>query len=361
VACGLLILVLLAPGYDKVRFDGSVQDRVRLLRHRNPAVRRRAAELLEHAPPDRALAAMLVALGDKDALVREAAARTLAAWADERATPFLARGARLETDPRALSATLLALGSCGGPYVARHVTPFLENPTRMVRAAAATALGSIGDAGQRTALWNAFRLAPDDPDFAVRSAVLGAFVRLGWERDARTAIGELEAAGAGGEWRARVAVAAAIGALRWTERADWLARRVAEEPDARVIAAAIGALGDLGRLDQVASYLTDARPAVQQAAMVALQERGDERAVAAARTLVRASSDVSVRFTAAMVLHRARDPIADVHLVDALRSNDPYIWMTALSALEERYGQQFGRNPSAWTDFLKKRSEPDDR
>jgi HEAT repeat protein len=361
VPIAVLLLLFAGPGYDKVDFGGSVQDRVRLLKHRNPGVRRKAALLLEHAEPDRAIAAMLVALGDSDALVREAAALTLAAWKDERATPFLAAGIKLETNARTLRATLLALGACGGRYAARHVTPFLEHPSRQARAAAAAALGTIGDAGQRGALWAAFRHAPEDPDFAVRSSILGAFVRLGWKEDARKAIGELEAAGALNQWRARVAIVAAIGALRWKERASWLVERIATEEDTRVISTAVAALAELGQIDAVAAYLVDPRPPVQQAAMIALQERNDRRGVDAARQLVRDAPDVSVRFTAAMVLYRAKEPEAKVHLVDALRSNDPFIWITALSALEKRYGKSFGRNPAAWTEFLKKRSVQDDR
>jgi HEAT repeat protein len=355
------LLLLWGPGFDQVDFRGSVEDRVRLLKHRNPGVRRKAALLLEHAPPDRALAAMLVALGDKDALVREAAALTLGAWKDERATPFLARGIKLETNGRTLRATLLALGVCGGQYAARHVTPFLKHPSRQARAAAAAALGSLGDAGQRAALWNALRLAPDDPDFAVRSSVVGAFVQLGWIEDARKAVGELEAAGALEQWRARVAIVAAIGALRWKKRADWLVARIAVEPDDRVIATAVSALAELDRLDVVAAYLDDPRPSVQKAALVALQEKKDARALEAARRLVRDAPQVSVRFTSAMVLHRAGDAEANVHLVDALRSNDAFIWITALAALEERYSQRFGRNPTAWTEFFKKRSQRDER
>ena len=94
---------------------------------------------------------------------------------------------------------------------------------------------------------------------------------------------------------------------------------------------------------------------------MALQEKKDPRAVQAARVLVRESSDVSVRFTSAMVLHRAGDPEADVYLVDALRSNDAYIWITALSELEEKYGKEYGRNPAAWTEFFKKRTKRDER
>jgi hypothetical protein len=56
-----------------------------------------------------------------------------------------------------------------------------------------------------------------------------------------------------------------------------------------------------------------------------------------------------------MMLHRMNHPEANVYLVDALRSNDVTIWITALAALEKKYGQEFGRNPDAWTEFFRKR------
>ena len=51
----------------------------------------------------------------------------------------------------------------------------------------------------------------------------------------------------------------------------------------------------------------------------------------------------------------------NVHLVDALRSNDAFIWITALAELEKKYGKRFGRNPAAWTEFFKKRPIRDER
>ncbi|MEM8884174.1 MAG: HEAT repeat domain-containing protein [Planctomycetota bacterium] len=357
----LALLLLAGPEPSRIDYGGSVADRVKLLRHENPAVRQRAAELLQIAPPDRALAAMLVALGDRDRYVREAAARTLRVWKDERATPFLVKAVRSERQPRTLRLLLIALGDCGGRYAARAVKPFLEHPDRGVRGAAATALGAIGDAGQRTPLWDALRLATDDPDFLVRSAVLGAFVRLGWKDDAQEAIAELEKAGAARSWRARVSIVVAIGELRWKERTEALLARIETERDPRVLAAAVGALAQLGQGDVVAAYLDDPRPTVQSAALVSLQAAKDPRAPSAAHTLLQASGNVQVRFTAAMVLHRAGDERANVYLVDALRSRDAYIWVTALAALEKRYGEPLGRNPDAWTAFFKQRNNAPDR
>ncbi|MHC4730048.1 MAG: hypothetical protein ACYS6Z_05565 [Planctomycetota bacterium] len=87
---------------------------------------------------------------------------------------------------------------------------------------------------------------------------------------------------------------------------------------------------------------------------MALQDSGDARAVARARVMVREDPEVAVRFEAALVLHHADRPEADVYLVDALRSHNPIFWITALGALEAKHGRSFGRDADAWADFLKR-------
>jgi HEAT repeat protein len=351
-----LVLLLAAPDVDRVDFGTSAARRVRLLRHKNPAVRARAAMLLAHAEPDRAITGLLVALRDPVPSVRLAAAESLQRLADERAVPALAARLGSEGRPRVVTALLVALARSGGPYVARRVVPYLEHPGREVRAAAAAALGHIGDAGQRDALWSALRYAPDDPGFAVRSAVLTAFVNLGWHADVRRALKELEQQGALRHWQSRAAVLSAIGAAGIRERTAWVRAQLRSGGDPRVIAAAAGALARLGERDEVFRQLGHPSPTVRRAALVALQETGDERAVARALVLVREDGDVNVRFEAALVLHHARHPDADLYLVDALRSRNAIFWITALSALESKYEQSFGRDAEAWTAFLRQRS-----
>lgn len=348
----ILVLLLAAPQGGEVDFGTTTARRVKLLRDDNPAVRRRAALLLAHAPPDEAIAALLVALSDPNAGVRTAAAGALEAMADERAVPFLAAQLEVERGPSVVSALLLALGRSGKPYVARRVLPFLDHPSRDVRAAATTALGRIGDAGQRDALWAALRFAPDDPSFMVRSAVLGAFVDLGWKEDVRQALTELDAAGARRHWESRAAMLLAVGASGVTERAAWAREDIASE-DPRVVAAAAAALARLGERDEVFACLSHPSPIVRRAALGALEECGDPRALSKALALVREDPDVDVRFEAALVLDRAGHKDADIYLVDALRARDPVIWITALAALEKRYGRSFGRDPEAWAKFLK--------
>ncbi|MHC4223794.1 MAG: HEAT repeat domain-containing protein [Planctomycetota bacterium] len=353
VAATALLLLLLQPDRTEVDFGTSASRRVKLLRHENPGVRRRAAMLLAHAKADEAIAGLLVALVDVHSGVREAAALSLGILGDERAVPFLARRVREEGSVRVLTAMLGALARCGGAYVARHVTPFLEHPARSVRAAAAAGLGNLGDAGQRDALWAALRFAPDDPGFAVRAAVLGAFVRLGWNEDVRRAVVELEEAGALRHWRSRTAIIFAIGASGMRERADTLKEELKASEDPRVVAAAAAALAHLGFLDEVFASLEHPSPKVRRAALVALQEAGDPRGVERALILVRDDPDLNVRFEALLVLDEATHPDADLYLVDALRARDPLYWITALSSLEKRHGRSFGRDPEAWTRYLK--------
>ncbi|HEX5135606.1 MAG TPA: HEAT repeat domain-containing protein [Planctomycetota bacterium] len=351
LAALLLLLIAQAPG-EEIDFGTTTARRVKLLRHENSGVRRHAAELLAYAPPDEAIAALLVALEDPIPYVRVAVARALEAMADERAVPILAARLEEERAPEVLVALLLAMGRCGKPYVARRVLPFLEHPARDVRAAAAVALGHIGDAGQRDALWAALRFAPDDPTFGVRCSVLDAFVSLGWKEDVRQALTELDAAGARRHWEARGRMLLAIGAAGIAERADWARADLASE-DPRIVAAAADALARLGATDEVFRCLGHASPTVRRAALFALDECGDPRALEKALVLVREDPDVNVRFEAVLVLDHRDHPDADVYLVDALKARDPVIWITSLAALERRHDRSFGRNPEAWAEFLK--------
>ncbi|MHC4959973.1 MAG: HEAT repeat domain-containing protein [Planctomycetota bacterium] len=353
MSLALVLLLVLAPESEKVDFGTSPSQRAKLLRHKNPGVRRRAAMLCAHAPADAVIGGLLRAVGDRDAGVREAAAGALAVLRDERAVPFLARRIGRERSSRVLSTLLWALARCGGAYVARHVQPFLEHPSREVRASAAAALGQLGDAGQRAALWAALRYAPDDPDFVMRAAVLEAFAALGWRDDVGRALDELEQAGGLRHWRSRVAMTRAIGTAGLGDRLEWV-RAELEHPDARVVAAAAGALADLKRNDDVFSAVGHASPRVRRAALVALQMAGDERALTTARRLVKADKSPEVRFEAALVLSRANAPDADAYLVDALRSRDTVFWITALTELERRHARSFGRDPEKWTEFLRK-------
>ena len=350
-----LFLLALQPGYSKVDFGTTPARRAKLLKHENPGVRRRAAMLLAHAPADTAIAGLLVALSDADRGVRRAAAGSLAVLADERAVPFLVRAVQRETDHAVQGALLIALARCGKSYVATHVGVFLNAPHRVVRAAAAEALGHVGDARQRSALWSALRYAPDDPGFMVRSAVLGAFVRLDWKCDAKKAVKELKEMGALRHWRSRVAVIAAVGATQLAEWTDWVREQLLQSKDPRVVAAAAGALAVLGHRDEVARTLRHEVPAVRRACLVALQEVGDERTAAEARRMVKEDTSADVRFEAALVLHHAGLAEADVYLVDALRSRNAVYWITALGALERRHKRSFGRDPEGWTRYLKER------
>jgi HEAT repeat protein len=361
VIAACLLVLLFAPDPTDAH---TVRARVRLLRDADPRVRRAAAVWLQHVPADRALGAMLVALGDRDWLVRQSAAGTLREWGDERAVPFLAKAAPIEQNARVLAEVLLAFGTCGRPYAAQHVRRYLEHPARPVRAAAANALGHIGDATDRKLLWAAFRFAPDDPDFGVRASILGAFVQLGWNKDAKQTVIELEKANAQRNWRVRVAIASAVGSIQWTERRPWLRKQITDK-DGRVVEASIRALAHLGDLDAVAGLLTDPRKDARKAALWSLDEANDPRALQSAKKFVKHDSDIDVRFAAVMILHRAKDPDANVHLVDALRSNDAFVWMNALAALESRYGaelhpKELGRDPGAWVRFFKKRSASDE-
>ena len=119
-----MLLLLAQPQGEEIDFGTSTARRVKLLRHDNPAVRRKAAQLLAQAPPDEAIAALLLSLRDPSIGVRAAAAEALDAMGDERAVPFLATRLAEERAPGVIVALLLATGSCGKSYVARRLVRF---------------------------------------------------------------------------------------------------------------------------------------------------------------------------------------------------------------------------------------------
>lgn len=354
MAAAALVLILMAPSGERIDFRGDAAVRLKLLRHKRAPVRLRAAQLLGTAQPDEVLAGLLIALRDVDPGVRRAVANSLRRLEDERAVPFLVARLHEEKNPPTIAYLLLAAGTCGQEYVGRHLLPFLEHPARGVRLAAAAALGHVGDAQQRDALWAALRFAPDDPGFTVRSAILSSFVRLGWKDDVRGAIDALIEAGARRHWASRAAVVAAIGGAGLRERLPYVRAEIEADLDERVVSAAAGALAALGQHDEVYALLQHESTLVRRSALVSLHDAGDPRGVKAAATLVKSDPDTRVRFEAALVLDRANHADADLYLLDALRSKNAIFWITALQALERRHRQTFGRDPEAWSRYLRR-------
>ncbi|MFQ5844142.1 MAG: HEAT repeat domain-containing protein, partial [Planctomycetota bacterium] len=316
-------------------------------------VRIRAARLLAHAEGQEALQGLIVALRDPFPGVRRQAALSLATLGDERAVPFLSRRLDREKSPRVLAAALHALGASAGAYAAQLPLPFLDHPMREVRAAAAAALGRLGDPSRRDALLSALRYEPDDPGYTVRASILAALARLRLAAEVRTAVDYLVAEGGMGHWLCRAAVAGAIGDAGLSDRAPFVRTLLEKERDPRVVAAAAGALARLGEREAVRRNLGHSAAVVRRACLVALEDAGDAEALPSALALVRQDPDPAVRFEAALVLHRLRHPDADLYIVDALRSHEPLFWITALGALEKRHRRSFGRDPEAWSRWLK--------
>ncbi|MCK6461253.1 MAG: HEAT repeat domain-containing protein, partial [Planctomycetes bacterium] len=161
-------------------------------------------------------------------------------------------------------------------------------------------------------------------------------------------------AGARRHWEARGRMLLAIGAAGIPERIDWARADLASE-DPRLVAAAADALARLGERDEVFALLGHASPTVRRAALVALDECDDPRALERALALAREDPDVNVRFEAVLVLDHRGHPDADIYLIDALKARDPVLWITALAALERKHGRSFGRDPEAWAEFLKRK------
>ena len=272
--------------------------------------------------------ALIAALKDPSAHVRQAAAQSLGNLEDRRATMGLI--SLLDDDDADVKvAAVQALAQLEDPRSASALSARLADPVREVRRMAIQALANMKEAvGPEV-----FRDALADEDAETRRAALHALserddkgstpmiVGLVADRDAEVRRAALHALG---ELKDPKAVDAIVGALR--------------DPNDEVRQAAIHALASL-ELEQLPAgaleALSDEDAEVRQAAAWMAGGAGDRRAVPELRRLL-LDRVADVREAAVQALGQIRDAAAIDALVVALKSADPVVRRAAAEALGER-------------------------
>lgn len=264
---------------------------------------------------DRGFEALISALADADALVRESAAGALGKIGDERAVgPLIGALSDADEKGRVRRDAAQALGRIGDERAVEPLIGALSDAGGYVRRRAAWALGEIGDARAVEPLIGAL----SDAEEAVRYRAALALGRIRDERAVGPLIGALSDADWDVRWHAvealvkigELAVAPLIGAL--SDKHEWV----------RISAAgALGKTGDARAVEPLIGALADANGDVRSDAAWALGHIGDERAV---EPLIAALKDdykdwrgyYVVREAAAGALRRINTPAARQALID---------------------------------------------
>ncbi len=318
------------------------------------AARLDAARSLAATPPgparDEAVLALAAALEDRAPELRILVAEALAHLSDPRVLPRLVRRLPTETDARVVSALLLAIGTLGGASEVPVVTPFAAHADARLRAAAAVALGDLGGVLAHERLLDLLAAPGDDPEWAVRGAVMLALAKGGVRADAGTILVAYRDGGGAKRWFARAALATAMAVLD-SDPVPLLDRLAADE-DARVSSAAVAAFARAGKPEEVVKRLDDPRVGVRAAAAAAVAQAGLVAAIPKVRSLATGDPDRGVRLSAALALSRLDDPTGDDLLVEAVDADDPAVWTLALAELRRRTGLLLGRDADAWKAAL---------
>jgi HEAT repeats len=139
----------------------------------SPHTRDQAAPQTSPVEPPEALAALLEAVNDRDAQVREKAALVIGLWPDERASAALIH-ALADPDAQVREKAAIGLALRRRPGAVEALLAAIRDPDAQVREKAAIALGMSGD--QRAAA--ALAAAMNDPDPQVREKVASALLLL---------------------------------------------------------------------------------------------------------------------------------------------------------------------------------------
>ena len=162
-----------ARSLGRMKLQAAEEALVALLgKHDQSVSARIAATCIEMGP--RTAPLLIKTLRDGEPMARFWAARILGEVADPRATRTLC-DALLDPEPDVRSAATRALGNVADPATAPLVGPLLQDSVWYVRAHAAEALGKLGNPFFAAALGDALR----DSSWWVRKNALDALVRLG--------------------------------------------------------------------------------------------------------------------------------------------------------------------------------------
>ena len=222
-----------------------------------PDVRQAAADALRALDPARTLGRLLAFLDNDSPSARQAASRALGHLGDPAAVEALGRVLLFDTDTDVREAAARALGMLSHDGVLEFLFEALRDIDPRVQQASAQVLGELVD---RRAIGPLIDVALFDDDRSVRQA-------------AAEALGSMEVARLGALSRlvsAALSANSALVVVQAVEVLTWLL----EHPDARVVQAAVEALGELGHsaaVDPLISmYLSHDDPGVRDVAGQAL-------------------------------------------------------------------------------------------
>ena len=299
-----------------------------LLSSVDPDLRARAASELARLagkfpkPPASTISALAGAMeSDSAAPVRAAAAQALGSLGDPAALSELAEAAAGDDDPAVRAAAVEALAELDDPAALAHLAEAIAgDPDPAVRAAAAEALGELDDPA---ALAQIAEAMASDSSASVRAAAAGA---LGSAGDPAALSTLAEAAVADNDPTVRAAALEALADLDDSAALPPLAEAAAGDSDPTVRAAAVealAALDDPEALDTLSEALdSDEAAPVRAAAAEALGSLGDPESLSQLAKAVTEDNDPRVRATAADALGYLGDPAALPQLAEALDSDD---------------------------------------
>ena len=275
---------ILRPNIGKLRDNADAPGLCEALGHRNPAIRRQAAEALIVVADARAVEPLIGALPDPELVVPAAVA--LGKTADARAVEPLI-GVLADPGIDARDCAVMSLGEIGDARAVEPLIGALADPEGKVRKSAARALGELGDARAVEPLISALA----DPDGEVRQYAAHALDKLGRSTAESLAV-----------------------ALQ------------SEFPEDRSLA--VGRLGELGddrAVELLIGALEDEDPRVQKNAAVTLGKRGDRRAVEPLVDVLTAhpGEESDLKAAAVEALGELGDPRAVTPLIAALNRRGP--------------------------------------
>lgn len=296
----------LMAGSDSVRLPAPV---VRSM------VRKALATQQGGGASDKVVEAMIVALGDEDAEIREQAAYSLGQLEDPRAVEPLAKAVLNDTEPGVREQAAWSLGMIEESAAVPALSQALSDAEADVREQAAWALGMIEDDSAVDALTQVL----SDPDEDVREQAVWALGMI----ESEAAAAPLMIALSDSNAQIRSQAAWSLGMIEESSAVDALAGVLHDtDPEVREQAAwALGMIEDAGAVSALSSALIDSEASVREQAAWSLGMIEDSAGVDPLAAALAGDADPSVREQAAWALGMIEDDRALDALLDALEND----------------------------------------